>query len=96
MDDSHPVAWLLMMCFGDEESDAAALRDLEAQLSVYTRIAPAFRRELDRVVAERNAADAIALVEEFANRDVGGAGERALAWLERLRADLEPYWRGRT
>jgi hypothetical protein len=84
MDDDHPIAFLLRMCFGDEEDDAAATEELRRQMTVYREQSKRFRAELTAILDERDETEALAAVEEFANRDVQGSGQRALDWLRAL------------
>jgi hypothetical protein len=92
MDDSNPVASYLQQFFGDEEDDAAAVAALTAQLADQPALARGLRDAWQAMNANAADEDVRALVEEFANRDVGGSVERARRWLEATYAALEPLW----
>jgi hypothetical protein len=92
MDDSHPVASALELFFVDED-DAEGVRALTAQLGHQPVQARALQRAWSLVLAAKDAEAAVALVEQFANRDVGASGERALEWLAETYRKLDPLWK---
>ena len=94
MDDTHPVAWYLEQFFGDEPDDAVAVLELSQQLGDQPELARRLQGAWADVLERRDADAAVALVERFANRDVGASPARALEWLTKLYERLQPLWKG--
>jgi hypothetical protein len=92
MDDSHPVASALQQFFGDEPDDEAATGALASQLADHPALAVRLRDAWQAVMAKSDGEEARALVEDFANRDMRAAGDRAQAWLRVTYANLQSLW----